>query len=172
MEAPVPHNLNFSLKKKKRKNKVTKLPKFNVFQKILFKMFPHWFLFIFFESIVKYCLKDLCIFFFLFLMQMNPFRDRLCSVFSNDKDYMNFEEFLDMMSVLSSNAPKDLKAHYAFNVYGLFDISLSIKLSASLIRSTDFEKWVKLKTCQYLLACVYIYIYQSLKLMSRPPGLV
>lgn len=50
-------------------------------------------------------------------LKVNPFRDRLCSVFSNDKDYMNFEEFLDMMSVLSSNAPKDLKAHYAFNVY-------------------------------------------------------
>ncbi|XP_014784142.1 calcium and integrin-binding protein 1 [Octopus bimaculoides] len=53
-------------------------------------------------------------------LRMNPFRDRICSVFSSsDDEHMNFEDFLHMMSVFSDNAPKDLKAHYAFNIYDL-----------------------------------------------------
>lgn len=131
------------------------------FKKFCLKRFLVIFVYFLCINCEMIALKIFVPFFFLFLIQVNPFRDRLCSVFSNDKDYMNFEEFLDMMSVLSSNAPKDLKAHYAFNVYGLFDISLYIKLSASIIRSLRYWIWevgeaenisVPLCVCAYIRA--------------------
>ena len=31
---------------------------------------------------------------------------------------MTFEDFLDMMSVFSENAPKNVKVEYAFRIYG------------------------------------------------------
>lgn len=31
---------------------------------------------------------------------------------------MTFEDFLDMMSVFSDNAPKNVKVEYAFRIYG------------------------------------------------------
>ena len=50
----------------------------------------------------------------------NPFGPQLCRVFSsaNDKATMNFEDFLDMCSVLSPNAPIQTKADWAFRVFG------------------------------------------------------
>ena len=37
-------------------------------------------------------------------MQVNPFKDRICKVFSSSKDgELTFEDFLDMMSVFSEN---------------------------------------------------------------------
>ena len=40
--------------------------------------------------------------FFWFLLQVNPFRDRICKVFSSSGDgALTFEDFLDMMSVFS-----------------------------------------------------------------------
>ena len=46
-------------------------------------------------------------------LKVNPFRKRLCSVFAeqnpNDENAtMMFEDFLDMMSVLSENAPANV----------------------------------------------------------------
>ena len=38
-------------------------------------------------------------------------------MFSTDGDGLNFEDFLDMFSVLSDNAPLHLKASYAFRIY-------------------------------------------------------
>jgi len=32
---------------------------------------------------------------------------------------MTFEDFLDMMSVFSDNAPKSVKVEYAFRIYGM-----------------------------------------------------
>ena len=50
---------------------------------------------------------------------MNPFNDRICEVFSSSGDGdMTFEDFLDMMSVFSENAPKNVKVEYAFRIYG------------------------------------------------------
>ena len=38
------------------------------------------------------------------LFQVNPFKDRICKVFSSSKDgELTFEDFLDMMSVFSEN---------------------------------------------------------------------
>ncbi len=53
------------------------------------------------------------------LFQVNPFKDRICDVFSSSDDGdMTFEDFLDMMSVFSDNAPKNVKVEYAFRIYG------------------------------------------------------
>ena len=50
----------------------------------------------------------------------NPFGQQLCRVFSSasDKETMNFEDFLDMCSVLSPHAPIQTKADWAFRVFG------------------------------------------------------
>lgn len=48
----------------------------------------------------------------------NPFRQRIAQVFSQDGDgHMTLENFLDMFSVMSEMAPRDLKAYYAFKIY-------------------------------------------------------
>lgn len=51
--------------------------------------------------------------------QDNPFRQRIAQVFSEDGDgHMTLDNFLDMFSVMSEMAPRDLKAYYAFKIYG------------------------------------------------------
>lgn len=51
--------------------------------------------------------------------QDNPFRQRIAQVFSDDGDgHMTLDNFLDMFSVMSEMAPRDLKAYYAFKIYG------------------------------------------------------
>lgn len=51
-------------------------------------------------------------------LQVNPFNDRITTVFSSAGDgCMTFEDFLDMMSVFSDNAPKNVKVEYAFRIY-------------------------------------------------------
>lgn len=51
-------------------------------------------------------------------LKVNPFKDRICKIFSSSNDgSMSFEDFLDMMSVFSDNAPRSLKAEYAFKIY-------------------------------------------------------
>uniref|UniRef100_A0A803XYT9 Calcium and integrin binding family member 3 n=2 Tax=Phasianidae TaxID=9005 RepID=A0A803XYT9_MELGA len=50
--------------------------------------------------------------------QDNPFRQRIAEVFSESGDgNMTLDDFLDMFSVLSEMAPRDLKAYYAFKIY-------------------------------------------------------
>eukprot|EP00795_Rhopilema_esculentum_P007548 gene7548-13333_t len=51
-------------------------------------------------------------------LKVNPFRDRICKVFSTSRDGdMTFEDFLDMMSTFSESAPKSYKVEYAFRIY-------------------------------------------------------
>lgn len=51
-------------------------------------------------------------------LAVNPFKHRICKVFSTSNDgNMTFEDFLDMMSVFSENAPKTVKVEYAFRIY-------------------------------------------------------
>lgn len=53
------------------------------------------------------------------ILQDNPFRQRIAEVFSEDgQGNMTLDDFLDMFSVLSEMAPRDLKAYYAFKIYG------------------------------------------------------
>ncbi|XP_019638466.1 PREDICTED: calcium and integrin-binding family member 3-like [Branchiostoma belcheri] len=52
-------------------------------------------------------------------LKENPFRRRICEVFSEDgSGNMTFDDFLDMFSVFSEQAPQDIKAVYAFKIYG------------------------------------------------------
>lgn len=51
-------------------------------------------------------------------LKVNPFKDRIISVFSSFESLdMSFEDFLDMMSVFSDAAPKSIKVEYAFRIY-------------------------------------------------------
>ncbi|XP_077885644.1 calcium and integrin-binding family member 4 isoform X3 [Ictidomys tridecemlineatus] len=47
---------------------------------------------------------------------VNPFRDRICKVFSHD-DVFSFEDVLSMASVFSEQACPSLKIEYAFRIY-------------------------------------------------------
>lgn len=50
----------------------------------------------------------------------NPFADRICHVFSSAGDQSGdctFEDFLDMMSVFSDQAPKSVKSEHAFRIF-------------------------------------------------------
>lgn len=63
-------------------------------------------------------------------LQDNPFRQRIAEVFSEDgQGNMTLDDFLDMFSVLSEMAPRDLKAYYAFKIYGKVSISVICILS-------------------------------------------
>ncbi|XP_048749625.1 calcium and integrin-binding protein 1-like [Ostrea edulis] len=51
-------------------------------------------------------------------LRINPFKDRMVTVFSSSKDgSMTFEDFLDMMSVFSEKSTKQIKAEYVFRIY-------------------------------------------------------
>ena len=50
-------------------------------------------------------------------LRVNPFRNRICEVFSTDGYGLNFEDFMDLFSVFSERAPWDLKATYAFRIF-------------------------------------------------------
>ncbi|CAH3041771.1 unnamed protein product, partial [Pocillopora meandrina] len=51
-------------------------------------------------------------------LKENPFRRRICEVFSPNGDgSLTFDDFLNMMSVLSESAPIELKAKYAFRIF-------------------------------------------------------
>ncbi|XP_076309314.1 calcium and integrin-binding family member 2-like [Tachypleus tridentatus] len=51
-------------------------------------------------------------------LRENPFRQRICKVFSHDgSGNMTFDDFLDMFSVFSEQAPRDVKVVYAFKIY-------------------------------------------------------
>ncbi|ENN74349.1 hypothetical protein D910_01997 [Dendroctonus ponderosae] len=50
--------------------------------------------------------------------QENPFKQRIFKVFSRDsRGNLTFEDFLDMLSVFSEAAPRDIKVFYAFRIY-------------------------------------------------------
>lgn len=51
-------------------------------------------------------------------LRVNPFAARICQVFSSTRDgNLSFEDFLDMLSVLSPEAPKNLKMEYSFRIF-------------------------------------------------------
>uniref|UniRef100_A0A8C3IJW3 Calcium and integrin binding 1 n=1 Tax=Chrysemys picta bellii TaxID=8478 RepID=A0A8C3IJW3_CHRPI len=57
-------------------------------------------------------------------LKANPFRDRICRVFSTSEDgdgSMSFEDFLDMLSVFSDSATSEIKSHYAFRIFDFDD---------------------------------------------------
>lgn len=53
------------------------------------------------------------------LLQENPFKERIVEAFSEDGEgNLTFNDFVDMFSVLCESAPRELKASYAFKIYG------------------------------------------------------
>ena len=50
-------------------------------------------------------------------LRVNPFRDRIISIFAASDDFMTFDEYLYMISVFSVDAPMNVKAFYAFKIY-------------------------------------------------------
>ncbi|RWS27614.1 calcium and integrin-binding family member 2-like protein [Leptotrombidium deliense] len=55
-------------------------------------------------------------------LKENPFKRRICKVFSHDgSGDMTFDDFLDMFSVFSESAPRDVKVYYAFKIYDYND---------------------------------------------------
>lgn len=75
-------------------------------------------------------------------LRENPFKSRICQAFSRDGEgNLTFEDFLDMFSVFSEQAPRDIKVFYAFKIYD-FDNDGFIStedLKASLICLTRNE---------------------------------
>jgi len=61
--------------------------------------------------------------------QCNPFRDAIYRVFSSKQDgHLSFEDTLDLCSAFSSNCPQDVRAAWAFEIFGML---------ASTIESTS-----------------------------------
>ncbi|GCC30036.1 hypothetical protein chiPu_0008480 [Chiloscyllium punctatum] len=57
-------------------------------------------------------------------IQANPFKRRICRIFSTSKlnnGSISFEDFLDMFSAFSEAAPADVKAEYAFRILDFND---------------------------------------------------
>eukprot|EP00045_Choanoeca_perplexa_P012158 m.131425 g.131425 ORF g.131425 m.131425 type:complete len:191 (-) comp15910_c0_seq1:29-601(-) len=50
-------------------------------------------------------------------LRQNPFKERIFHVFAQGNEGMDFDDFLDMVSVFSESAPRDVKAEYAFRIY-------------------------------------------------------
>lgn len=50
-------------------------------------------------------------------LRENPFRRKICEAFSRDGFGLCFEEFLDLLSVFSEHATRDIKVFYAFKIY-------------------------------------------------------
>lgn len=52
-------------------------------------------------------------------LRENPFKKRICEAFSSDASgNLTFDDFLDLMSVFSEHASRDVKLFYAFKIYG------------------------------------------------------
>uniref|UniRef100_A0A0K0DHB9 EF-hand domain-containing protein n=1 Tax=Angiostrongylus cantonensis TaxID=6313 RepID=A0A0K0DHB9_ANGCA len=65
-------------------------------------------------------------------LRENPFRRRICEVFSEDgRGNLTFDDFLDMFSVFSEMAPLQLKLKYAFRIYG--ENKMIFKLHTSIL---------------------------------------
>ncbi|XP_051979436.1 calcium and integrin-binding protein 1-like [Xyrauchen texanus] len=57
-------------------------------------------------------------------LKSNPFRKRICHVFSSSdiKDgSLSFEDFLDLLSAFSDSASLEIKSHYAFRIFDFDD---------------------------------------------------
>uniref|UniRef100_A0A3Q3WXH3 EF-hand domain-containing protein n=1 Tax=Mola mola TaxID=94237 RepID=A0A3Q3WXH3_MOLML len=54
----------------------------------------------------------------------NPFRKRICHVFSTSEENdgsLTFEDFLDLLSAFSDSATLEIKSHYAFRIFDFDD---------------------------------------------------
>ena len=69
-------------------------------------------------------------------LNVNPFADRICHVFSSEKDdRMSFEDFVDMLSALGANTPPKVKAEWAFQIFGMLCFLIASEI---LINPTNY----------------------------------
>ncbi|KAG7522805.1 calcium and integrin-binding protein 1 [Solea senegalensis] len=57
-------------------------------------------------------------------LKSNPFRERICHVFSTSAHQdgsLTFEDFLDLLSAFSDSATLEIKSHYAFRIFDFDD---------------------------------------------------
>ncbi|KAL1130215.1 hypothetical protein AAG570_013153 [Ranatra chinensis] len=81
----------------------------------------------------------------------------MCEAFSRDgKGDLTFEDFLDMLSVFSQQAPRDIKVYYAFKIYdfdnddhiGPEDICKAVRLVTRNELSQDEMNQISAKTIE------------------------
>ncbi|XP_076797893.1 calcium and integrin-binding family member 4 [Arvicanthis niloticus] len=77
-------------------------------------------------------------------LRVNPFRDRICRVFSHNNVF-SFEDVLGMASVFSEQACPSLKIEYAFRIYdfnenGFIDEEDLQKIVLRLLKSDDVSE--------------------------------
>nr|KAF6429119.1 calcium and integrin binding family member 4 [Molossus molossus] len=77
-------------------------------------------------------------------LRVNPFRDRICRVFSHN-DVFSFEDVLGMASVFSEQACPSLKVEYAFRIYdfnenGFIDEEDLQRIVLRLLNSNDVSE--------------------------------
>uniref|UniRef100_A0A3Q3X512 EF-hand domain-containing protein n=1 Tax=Mola mola TaxID=94237 RepID=A0A3Q3X512_MOLML len=77
-------------------------------------------------------------------LKSNPFRKRICHVFSTSEENdgsLTFEDFLDLLSAFSDSATLEIKSHYAFRIFfdddGTLDCGDLEKLVNCLTGETD-----------------------------------
>ncbi|TRY95991.1 hypothetical protein DNTS_002154 [Danionella cerebrum] len=74
-------------------------------------------------------------------LKSNPFRKRICHVFSTSEHKdgsLSFEDFLDLLSAFSDSATLEIKSHYAFRIFDFDD--------DGTLDSRDLEKLVNCLT--------------------------
>ncbi|CAK6972614.1 calcium and integrin-binding protein 1-like [Scomber scombrus] len=57
-------------------------------------------------------------------LKSNPFKERICHVFSTSENKdggLTFEDFLDLLSAFSDSATLEIKSHYAFRIFDFDD---------------------------------------------------
>ncbi|CAL4070932.1 unnamed protein product [Meganyctiphanes norvegica] len=75
-------------------------------------------------------------------LKYNPFKIRMTQVFSSEHDnQIGFEDFLDVLSVMSDKAPIHLKAHYLFRLFDETDDNILDKYDlAQLVEKVTGEE--------------------------------
>jgi len=75
-------------------------------------------------------------------LKHNPFKIRMTQVFSSEHDnQIGFEDFLDILSVMSDKAPLPLKAHYLFRIFDVTDDNILDKSDlAALVEKVTGEE--------------------------------
>ncbi|XP_010603121.1 calcium and integrin-binding family member 4 isoform X3 [Fukomys damarensis] len=89
-------------------------------------------------------------------LRVNPFRDRICRVFSHDNVF-SFEDVLGMASVFSKQACPSLKIEYAFRIYdfnenGFIDEEDLQRIVLRLLNGEDMSEDLLTDLTQHLLS--------------------
>nr|XP_040127400.1 calcium and integrin-binding family member 4 isoform X2 [Ictidomys tridecemlineatus] len=89
-------------------------------------------------------------------LRVNPFRDRICKVFSHD-DVFSFEDVLSMASVFSEQACPSLKIEYAFRIYdfnenGFIDEEDLQRIVLRLLNSNDVSEDMLMDLAHHVLS--------------------